>query len=146
MTWVPITADGRSERAAVLGMHPGAYAAHQAFLEACDGIFDPGLVTLCRARMAQMLHCREELARHPGQTLTGLESWWERPEDYSALQRNALSFAEQFIMDPALISPELAAGLERDLGTSGTLNFATVISAIEASLRLSALLDLDPAE
>lgn len=146
MTWLPVTLDGRSERDAVLGMHPGAYAAHQAFLDACGTLFDPALLTLCRARMAQLLRCREELARHPAQTLADLESWWETPERYPGLHRNALSFVEQFLMDPALISAELAASLERDLGTSGTLNFATVVSALEASLRLSALLDLEPSE
>lgn len=146
MTWLPVAVDGRSERDAVLGMHPAVYAAHQAFLDACDAAVDPDLLLLCRARMAQMLRCREELARHPAEMLADLGAWWEKKERYTPLQQNALSFVEQFILDPALISPELAADLERDLGTMGTLNFTTVVSAIEASLRLSTFFDLEPAE
>jgi alkylhydroperoxidase family enzyme len=145
MTWLPVDTGGANERDAVLGLHPKMYAAHRAFLEACDGAFDAELLTLCRARIAQSLRCREELARHSTELLASLAVWWEHPEAYTALQRDALTFCEQFILDPALISEDLARSLERELGTSGVLNFTTVVSAIEASLRLSTLLDLEPA-
>jgi alkylhydroperoxidase family enzyme len=146
MTWLPVDVGDANERDAVLGLHPRMYAAHRAFLDACDGAVDADLLTLCRARMAQSLRCREELARHSPERLAELASWWERPESFSRLQRDALAFCEQFVLDPALISADLATSLERELGTYGVLNFTTVVSAVEASLRLSTLFDLEPAE
>ena len=94
--------------------------------------------------MAQMLGCREELARHSSERLAELRSW-ERSPSLSVRQRAALAFVEQFVLDPALITRQLAADLEAELGTSGVIDFAAVISAFEASLRLSTLLDLAPA-
>ncbi|BBZ15375.1 carboxymuconolactone decarboxylase family protein [Mycobacterium branderi] len=144
MTWLPITADGQSERDAVLGMHPEVYARHRTFLETCAAATDPDLLTLCKARIAQMLHCREELALHSPDLLAELTSW-ERSSSFTELQRNTLEFVEQVVIDPSVVSRELVGGLERELGTSGVINFTTVIAAYEASLRLSTLLDLEPA-
>lgn len=144
MTWLPISVDGHNERDAVLGVHAEAYSRHRAFLEACAAAADPDLLALCKARIAQILRCREELALHSPDLLAQLKSW-DRSSSFTTLQRNALEFVEQFVLDPALVSRELVVGLERELGTDGTINFTTVIAAFEASLRLSTLLDLEPA-
>ena len=144
MTWLPVTADGRNERDAVLGVHSEVYARHREYLEMCAAATDPDLLALSRARIAQMLHCREELALHSADLLAELKSW-ERSSSFSTLRRNALEFVEQFVLDPALVSRDLVADLERELGTPGVINFTTVIAAYEASLRLSTLLDLEPA-
>lgn len=144
MTWLPITDGGQNERDAVLGMHAEAYARHREFLEACAAATDPDLLALCRARIAQILCCREELALHSPDLLAELKSW-ERSSSFTALHRTALEFVEQFVLDPSLMSRELVADLEREVGTSAIINFTTVIAAYEASLRLSALLDLEPA-
>jgi len=144
MTWLPISVGGQGERDAVLGVHTEVYARHRVFLEACAAAIDPDLLALCRARIAQILHCREELALHSPDLLAELKSW-ERSPSFTALQRNALEFVEQFVLDPSLVSRELVVDLEREFGTSGTIDFTTVIAAFEASLRLSTLLDLEPA-
>lgn len=144
VTWLPMTVDGASERDAVLGLHPQAYASHKAFLATCAAAIEPQLLELSRARMAQMLRCREELARHSADTLAMLTTWYRSPA-LTPLQRHALAFVEQFIIDPSLVSREQVAELEGELGATGVINFATVISGYEASLRLSALLDLEPA-
>jgi alkylhydroperoxidase family enzyme len=143
MTWLRVSLDSASDRDGVLGLHPGAYTRHRAFLQACDAVTDRDLLELCRARMAQMLRCREELARHSPELLARLQSWYEDPS-FSQLQRETLAFVEQFVLDPSSVSRGLVAPLERELGTSGVINFTTVISAYEASLRLSTLLDLEP--
>ena len=144
MTWLPMTVDGSSERDAVLGLHPEAYSRHRVFLDACAAVTDPDLLDLCKARMAQILRCREELALHSADKLKQLASWHRSPS-FTDLQRHALDFVEQFILDPSRITREQVAELERDLGASGVINFATIISGYEASLRLSTLLDLEPA-
>lgn len=95
--------------------------------------------------MAQMLECREELALHAPERLAELERW-DRSPAYNRLQRAALAFVEQFLLDPSLVSRELVADLEGELGTSGVIDFTTAIAAYEASLRLSTLLDLEPAK
>ncbi len=145
MTWLPVSVDGSNERDAVLGLHPQAYARHKAFLDACTAVIDPGLLQLCKARMAQLLRCREELARHDPEMLAQLASWHRSPS-LTSLQRHALEFVELFILDPSRVTREQIAPLERELGATGVINFATVISAYEASLRLSTLLDLEPAQ
>jgi alkylhydroperoxidase family enzyme len=143
MTWLKVTADAGTERDAVLGLHPETYARHREFLEATTAATDAGLLELCRARMAQMLGCREELARHSPERLAELDSW-ERSTSFSAAERTARPFVEQFVLDPALVSRDLVADLEAELGTAGVINFTTAIAAHEASLRLATLLDLAP--
>lgn len=145
MTWLPVSVGPSNERDAVLGLHPEAYARHMAFLDACAAVVDPDLLELCKARMAQILRCREELARHSPDRLAQLASW-HRSQSLTAAQRHALEFVEQFLIDPARVSREQVAPLELDLGPTGVINFATVISGYEASLRLSTLLDLEPAQ
>jgi alkylhydroperoxidase family enzyme len=143
MTWLPTTPDAPNERDAVLGLHGEAYARHRAFLEACARVTDPELLELCRARMAQMLRCREELALHSAERLAELESW-ERSTSFTDLQRAGLELVEQFILDPSLVSRELVARVESGLGTSGIINFTTAVAGYEASLRLATLFDLEP--
>lgn len=145
MTWLPMAVGVPNERDAVLGLHREAYARHRAFLEACAAAIDPDLLELCKARMAQMLRCREELALHSPDRLAELESC-ERSPSFTGVQRDALAFVEQFILDPSLVGRELVADLESELGTPGVINFTTVIAAYEATLRLSTLLDLEPAK
>lgn len=150
MTWLPIETSAASERDAVLGRHPDVYALHRRYLDVCSEVVDPDLLTLARARMAQLLHCREELARHDSDRLGRLDNWYSSDSyggsSFSDLERAVLAFVEQFILDPSLITDEMAAGLEHELGTSGVVNFTTAVASYEASLRLSTLLDLEPAD
>ena len=138
MTWIPVPAnsDARSERDAVLGLQPNAYARHREFLAATAAATDPDLLELCKWRMAQHFGCREELARHSG----------GEPHSYTALQEAALDFVDQFVLDSSLISREQVAALEAELGTKGVIHFTMAIAAQESSLRLSTLLDLAPAK
>ncbi len=160
MTWLPVTVDGPSERAAVLGLQAEAFACYSELLEAAAAATDAELLEVCSARMAQMLGCREELARHSPERLAALESW-ERSPAITDRQRAALRFTEQFVFDPSLIDRELIDDLERELGaqsrpdivadgtvnfgTEAMVNFATAIAARESSMRLAALLDFAPA-
>ncbi len=122
-----------------------AYARHRAYLEACTSATDPELLELCRALMAKELRCREELARHSPQRLAELDSW-ERSPSFTERERAALEFVEQFLIDPSLISRDLVGRLETELGTSAVIDFANAIAAHEGSIRLAALLDLEPVD
>lgn len=144
MTWLPVNLDAPTERDAVLGIHPEVFARHRAFLAAAGAATDRDLLELCKARMAQLLACQEELALHSPDRLAELKSW-ERSPSFSEGQRGALAFVEQFILDPSRVGRELIGDLEAELGTSGVINFTAAIAAYEASLRLSTLLDLEPA-
>jgi alkylhydroperoxidase family enzyme len=144
MTWLPIPTDAPTERDAVLGLHPEAYARLKATLAASAASVDERLLDPCRVRMAQMLGCREELARHSAEHLAQVEAWDTAPA-FDDRQRAALAFTEQFVMDPARISAELAGALEAAIGTEKMVDFATTLSHEEASLRLSTLFDLEPA-
>lgn len=144
MTWLAVPSKGKSERDSVLGLHPEAYEKQQAYLDACAARTDPDLLDLSRALIAHMLSCKEELALHTPEQLETVRSR-DRSSSLTTRQRSALVFVEQFILDPALITPEMVAELEAEIGTSGVINFASTISAYEASMRLSTLLDLEPA-
>jgi hypothetical protein len=139
---LPIEASGNSDRDAVLGLFPDVYAKHRAFLETCEATIDPGLLRVCKARMAQLLRSREELANYDPAWLERLDRWYEN-SSFAQLERDALAFVEQFILDPSLVTAELAGSLEKALGTRQVIDFATVIASFEASIRLSALFDLE---
>lgn len=143
MTWLPIEPAGNSDRDAVLGLFPEVYAKHRAFLETCEATTDPDLLRVCKARMAQVLKCREELANYDPAWLERLDRWYEN-SSFSQAEKDALGFVEQFILDPSLVTAELAGALEKVLGTRGVIDFTTVIASFEASIRLSALFDLEP--
>jgi alkylhydroperoxidase family enzyme len=143
VTWLPVETSGNSDRDAVLGLFPDAYAKHRAFLETCDATFDPGLLRVCKARIAQLLKSREELANYDQAWLESLGHWYENSA-FSQVEQDALAFVEQYILDPSLITAELAGALEKALGTREVIDFATVIASFEASIRLSALFDLEP--
>lgn len=144
MTWLPVdTKAAASESEAVLGLYPDAYAKHQVFLQTCATALDPALLELCRARMAQLLHCREESSRFDDAYLSRLDRWYE-DESFTDLEQAAVGFVEQFILDPALVTAEMAAPLERALGASGVVDFTTIVASFEAAIRLSVLLDLEP--
>jgi alkylhydroperoxidase family enzyme len=136
MTWLPVDTDAPSERDAVLGLHPTAYARHREFLDATAAATDPELLELCKLRMAQHFGCREELARHSE----------DGPPSLTALHAAALDFVDQFVLDPSLVSREQVAALEGELGTKGVIHLTMAVAAHEASLRLSTVLDLAPAE
>jgi alkylhydroperoxidase family enzyme len=144
VTWLPIDADAANERDAVLGMHPEAYAAQRKWLDAAAAATDAELLEVCRARMGQELRCREELARHPPELLADLERW-DRIDRFSERERAALEFVEQFLVEPSLVTRENVAALEAELGgPNAVVDFANAVSASEASMRLSTLLDLEP--
>jgi alkylhydroperoxidase family enzyme len=144
VTWLPIEAEAGSERDAVLGMHPEAYAAQRKWLQAATAATDAGLIELCRARLAQELRCREELARHSPELLADLERW-DRSDRFTDRERAALEFVEQFVVEPSLIPRENVAALEAELGgPNAVVDFTNAVSAAEASIRLSTLLDLEP--
>jgi alkylhydroperoxidase family enzyme len=144
VTWLPVATDGSSERDAVLGLRPETYARHRELLETAAGAVDGELLELCRLRLAQILHCREELARHTAERAAEVESW-EGSDAFTGTERAALAFVEQFVLDPVLVDRERVAGLEAAFGTSGAIDFTMAIAAHESSFRLSTLLDLAPA-
>jgi alkylhydroperoxidase family enzyme len=144
MTWLPVEESAQSERDAVLGMHPEAYARHREFLEAATNATDAELLELSRALIALELGCREELARHSSERLAEIENW-DRSTSFTPRERAALEFVDQFLVDPALISPEVVGQLEADLGTTGVIDFTNAVAAHEASIRLATILDLEPA-
>jgi alkylhydroperoxidase family enzyme len=156
---MPVTIEGSSERDAVLGLQAEAFAAYTELLDATAAATDAELLDVCRVRIAQILECREELARHSSERLAEVEAW-DRSPAITDRQRAALRFTEQFMFDHSLIDRELVDDLDRALGTpskvdfsadpainfgtEGILNFATAIAACQSSMRLSALLDFAP--
>ena len=144
MTWLPLPAGEGSERERLLGLLPEVARTHRDFLEACEG-FDGGrVVALCRARLALLLDCREELARHDPALLEELRDP-ARSAAFTPLERLVLEFAEQFLLDPARVEPELLRKLEALRGPSYVIDLAAALTGVEASLRLAALFDLEPA-
>jgi len=57
---------------------------------------------VCKRRFALSFHCREELALHRPGRLAALASW-HASSSFTPLQRSALAFVDQFVLDPSLI-------------------------------------------
>jgi AhpD family alkylhydroperoxidase len=110
MTWLPTTAPGATPLDAVFGLVPDAY---ERFRELYGSLWDddalsPAVVELCRLRVATILRCDGELAVRyqdaidAGCSTEQVESLaaWPTAACFDAVQRAALAFAEQYVLDP----------------------------------------------
>jgi alkylhydroperoxidase family enzyme len=105
----------------VLDLRPDLAAPYRDFI----GLFwdrrlvDPVVLELCRLRVAQLLGCASELAdRNRPALAAGLTeaqvsrlAGWPTATDFSAAQRAALGYAEQFVLDPHGVDDAMRAEL-----------------------------------
>jgi len=143
MTWLPLDRSGASERHAVLALQPHASALWLEVLARSWAIADPELLGVCRLRIAQMLACRAELDGVDPERLTELASW-RSSRKFSAQERAALAYVEQFVVDQNDLGEEQKADLARFLSRVELCNFVQAVNAHDGYLRTLSLLDVGP--
>ncbi len=143
MTWVPIETGGLPERDALLGLKSGPYRIVRDTLTVLWRTTDPGLLDLCRLRLAQLMGTRAELAGVDGQLLADLEAWDASPR-FGDRERAALAYAEQYHYDHKGITDEQKAELARHLSRSEVVNFVWALHLNDSYLRILTLLDIAP--
>lgn len=112
-----------------------ALAALDAAYAAAWSSTDPELLALCRDRIAMLL-------RHPPtvdamtdddrRTLSG----WATSDAFTARERAALDFTEQYVVDVAALSDEQAGRLREHLGDEGLVSFVNALLVIEQRMTL----------
>lgn len=109
---------------------------------------DPRLHELVRYRIAQVNECTLCLGlRREGTGVTEelLAQVADPGPDFTAAERVALRFAEQFATHSAGITDELVAQVEQHLGTAGAVELALVCGKYLAMGRFMQVLGLDQA-
>jgi alkylhydroperoxidase family enzyme len=140
-----VTATGEGELlATVLGDVPDVAQFLEALEEAAWRIVDPAALELCRLRIATLLGCDfEKLRRTDTAIEAGLDeakiaqlSAWPTSERFGPRDRACLAFCEQFVIDVAGMSDELAAAVADQLGPQAFRNFVAALLVVEQRQRL----------
>jgi alkylhydroperoxidase family enzyme len=102
--------------------------------EACATVASD-LLEPCRARIAQLLGCTEELEGADPAWLAELTRWPTSPA-IDDRQRACLAFTEQFVIDVASMDDALAEAVRTHLGDVGLHDFTSALLVVEQRQRL----------
>lgn len=91
-----------------------------------DDAVDPEVLQPCEHRMRYLLGAPDATAS---------------PGELDALQRAAVAFTEQFVIDVASMNDELVSELTTHLGQVGLVDFTHALLAAEQRIRIELMLD-----
>lgn len=111
-------------------------AAHDAAWAAVD----PDLLALCRDRVAMLLR-HEPTLREMDADRHHLLSSWPGSTELGELERAALAFAEQYVIDVAALSDEQVAALRDHLGDVDLVDFVNALLVVEQRMSLESIFD-----
>ena len=134
----PDTTSPEAAFEAVLPGHPAVLDALNAVHAAAWAAVEPGLLLLCRARIAMLLG--DEEAEGSASTLDAeiveaLPAWPSSPL-FTDKERACLAFTEQFVIDVASMDDALVETLRSELGPEGLANFVNALLVVEQRQRL----------
>ena len=129
---------------AVLARYPDVLHAFDRLQVAASRAVDPALLELCRLRIAALLGAeREHGRRTEAATVAGLDDAtiaelpaWPTSARFDRRARACLAFCEQFVIDVAGMSDELAFSVADELGPEGFRTFVTALLVVEQRQRL----------
>lgn len=111
---------------------------------------DVVILELCRLRMAKLLNCSTEMsARGRAAQTAGLTELkisaldhWPTSEQFSFSERACLEFAEQFVMDPNLLTVTQRQQIQEALGATKQqlIDFVFALHVFESYQRVQGLL------
>ena len=115
-------------------------------------LIDLVVLELCRLRVAQLLGCASELADRSRPAVAGglTEAQVERlPEwptatEFSAAQRSALGYTEQFVFDPHGVDDAMRAELRRHFTTAECVALTEALAVFDGFTRVRLIFDDDP--
>jgi alkylhydroperoxidase family enzyme len=129
---------------AVLREAPDVASLYAALDEAAWSAVDPVVLELCRLRIATLLGCEFEQQRRTETAVSaGLDeakiaelAAWPTSERFGPRDRACLAFCEQFVIDVAGMSDELAVAVVDQLGPHASRNFVAALLVVEQRQRL----------
>jgi alkylhydroperoxidase family enzyme len=136
--------DTRDVLTSGLRHHPDIAARLDDLHRAAWLVVDPVLLELCRLRIAQLLGCEaEQDARTPPALAAGLDEAtiadlraWPTSSRFGSRERACLAFCEQFVIDVASLSDDLAGALADELGPEAFVDFVNAVLIVEQRQRL----------
>jgi hypothetical protein len=135
-TWLPDVrvADGGSEFAAVFALRPDLFDAYREFESVfwTHELLDPEILDACRARCAQVL----QAAGAPAEPVTA--------DDPTSALAACLTVAEQFVIDPHGVTPEMRAAVVAHVGDAGLVALAEALAVFDGFTRFATILEIDP--
>ena len=128
----------------VLHEHPDIVEHLDDLHQAVWRVVDPVVLELCRLRIAKLLGCQpEQDVRTPEALAAGLQeatiadlAAWPSSAHFGPRERACLAFCEQFVIDVASLSDELAFAASEQLGPQTFQDFVTALLVIEQRQRL----------
>lgn len=139
--------------AAVAAHHSDTWEGYAAYVDEvwASPSLPPGLLELCRLRIAQLLGAEAEFAWRLGPEVPDLEakvtalSAWPTDPRFSATDRAALAFAEQFVLDVQALDDPTCAAVVDEVGDAGLSTLAIGVGLAEAMTRAAVVLGDRPA-
>jgi alkylhydroperoxidase family enzyme len=150
VTWLPALGPGPTCFERAFALRPDLHAAWRDFATLFwEGELLPlSVLELCRLRVGQMHGAylpdlcpkmgKSRASLAPGKAAS-LEAWWQS-DAYSATERAALRFAEQFVLDPKGISDEDAAAVVSAFGDAATVAFVELLAILDGFSRFARIL------
>jgi len=135
-TWLPdvTPAPGESEFDAVFGLRADLFDAYRDF-EAVfwsHELLDAAILDACRARCAQLLRA------------AGAASEPVAADDPSSALAACLTVAEQFVIDPHCVTPEMREAVIAHVGDAGLVALVEALAVFDGFTRFRTMLGIDP--
>lgn len=126
---------------AVLAERPDVVAALEEARQAAWAATDRRRLELARIRIAQLLGCDSELAASTpdvdlGELTPAVIAGWPSAERLDDVDRAALAYCEQWVIDVASMTDDLVAPLRDALGDDGLSTFTNAVMVVEQRMRL----------
>lgn len=139
MTWLPTVPDGATPLARVFGLRPAAWARFRDVYAALWDGADAGVLDLCRRRIATLLACDVSVdgappGGAPAAQVAALPQWPTSPL-FTAAERAAIGFAEQYVFDPHALSDDDVAALRAHFGPPALARLALAVAVFDALAR-----------
>jgi len=137
-TWLPDVriADGGSEFDAVFALRPDLFDAYRDFESVfwTHGLLDVEILDACRARCAQVLRA------------TGAPAEPVTADDPTSALAACLTVAEQFVIDPHGVTPEMRATVVAHVGDTGLVALVEALAVFDGFTRFGTILGIDSNE
>ena len=119
---------------AVFGLRPDLFAAYREFESVfwSHDLLDADILDACRARCAQVL----QAADAPAEPVTA-----DAPRSLLAA---CLTVAEQFVIDPHGVTPEMRQAVVGHVGDAGLVALVEALAVFDGFTRFRTILDIEP--
>jgi alkylhydroperoxidase family enzyme len=139
VTWLPTVPDGATPLARVFGLRPAAWARFRDVYAALWDGADAGVLDLCRRRIATLLACDVSVdgappVRASDAQVAALARWPTSPL-FTAAERAAIGFAEQYVFDPHGLTDDDFATLGRHFDPPALARLALGVAVFDALAR-----------